>query len=123
AGTYLQAIEDIKNKKYHILNTSNYGNRIYINDEVLEYHKNEMPWVISKFGVGWSFDVHYEKNSEGTVQIFPQYAYNTADRPVDFVQFSNFSSSSPMAEPTGNHEYSISFKLDRGNRAIGYTYI
>jgi hypothetical protein len=122
AAIYLQVLRDIGNKKYYELNTSRYGNRIFVEDEPLTAHRENFPWVMTKFGVGWGFDVDYQKAGAGEVQIFPTYI-NDKDRPDDDISFSNYAPSSPMSEVRGSQGYRISWKLERGYRAIGYTYI
>ncbi|GAB3358222.1 hypothetical protein GCM10027566_22630 [Arachidicoccus ginsenosidivorans] len=122
AALYLQVLRDIENKKYHELNTSQYGNRILVEDEPLTAHQKNFPYVMTKFGVGWQFDVTYKKSRVGKVQIFPTYT-NDKNRPEDDISFSGYAPSLAMSEEHGKQGYRLSWRLKRGYRAIGYTYI
>jgi len=125
AKSYLQVISDIDQGKVHYLNTSVADNRIYMTPEDITKHNDLLPWIITKQGTGWAFNVHYSASANAHVQIFPiQRANMEKPVPIDVASFTNYGSSSPMEEANGEHSVSIATKgVEKGYRAISYVYV
>ena len=123
AKTYLQVISDLRNEKYYQVKESEYGNKLYIKPEGLQFLNEQMPVVMDNYTNSWNINIEYELGESGTgVQIWP---YKGGS---DEIGYAAYKPCSAYLEKEGEHTTGIwwtngSEKYSDGSRQIGYLYV
>ena len=127
AQLYLDVIRDIEKKRTYSIDASSQNNKIYLtNNGVREF--SNLPYVMSKYGASYLFEVGYQLGESKGVRIFPSSSAERegmqTDYPDELPYVNRYTPCSTLTSKTGVHKSGVRIYTDsgQGSRSIGYIY-